>query len=180
MKIHNTPIEGLLVIDATIFEDERGYFFESFRVSALEEYLPGIKFLQDNESKSNTGVVRGLHLQQPPFGQGKLIRVVTGRILDVAVDIRKNSPTYGQHFSIELSGKNKKSFFIPEGFAHGFSCLENHTIVQYRCTNYYNKASELGIAWNDPILNIDWQIDEPIISEKDQLNTSFSKFNSPY
>ena len=180
MTIQTTPLDGLLIIEPKVFADDRGYFFESFRLSIFEEQGHDLRFVQDNESKSNANVIRGLHLQAPPFGQSKLLRVVRGAIYDVAVDIRKNSPTYGQYFGIELNEENKINFFIPEGFAHGFSCLEDNTIVQYKCTNYYHKASEMGLKWDDPTLEIDWKVSNPIISEKDQILPTLSDFVSPY
>ena len=180
MTISSTPLDGLLIIEPKVFEDRRGYFFESFRLSALREFGVDLSFVQDNESSSNANVIRGLHLQSPPYGQAKLVRVVRGAIYDVAVDVRKESPTYGQYFGIELNEKNRTSFFIPEGFAHGFSCLADNTIVQYKCSNYYNKASECGLIWNDPDLNIDWKVSNPIISEKDEILSRFKDFNSPY
>jgi dTDP-4-dehydrorhamnose 3,5-epimerase len=180
MTISNTPLDGLLIIEPNVFEDERGYFFESFRLSALRKFGVSLNFVQENESSSNSNVIRGLHMQSPPYGQAKLVRVVRGAIYDVAVDVRKMSPTYGQYFGIELNEKNKTSFFIPEGFAHGFSCLANNTIVQYKCSNYYNKESECGLIWNDPALKIDWKVSNPIISDKDEILPPFNDFTSPY
>lgn len=180
MIISNTPLDGLLIIQPHVFEDDRGYFFESFRLSALKEYGLDPEFVQDNESSSNKNVIRGLHLQAPPYGQAKLVRVVSGAIFDVAVDVRRGSPTYGKWFGIELNDKNRTSFFIPEGFAHGFSCLKDDTVVQYKCSNYYNKPSECGLIWNDNTLNIDWKVEKPIISEKDEILPSLKNFVSPY
>lgn len=181
MKIEETGIEGLLVIHPTIFKDERGYFFESFNQKKFFE-LTGYKnaFVQDNQSLSSKNVLRGLHFQNPPFAQGKLVRVTRGSVLDVAVDIRKNSKTYGKHFSIILSGENNLSLLIPEGFAHGFVTLEDNTLFIYKCSNYYNKESEATISWNDPSLKIDWNCQNPIISEKDMKGISFNNFNSPF
>ena len=142
MTVERTLIEGLLIIKPRVFEDPRGYFFESYHQKALQEAGLNENFVQDNQSLSQTGVLRGLHFQAPPHAQGKLVRVVTGAVLDVVVDIRKNSPTYGKHFAIELSEENKTSFWIPEGFAHGFATLRDNTIFQYKCTNYYNKPAE--------------------------------------
>ena len=139
-----------------------------------------MKFVQDNESKSSKGVLRGLHFQNPPYSQGKLIRVIKGEVLDVAVDLRKNSPTYGQHYKIILSEENKPMFYIPEGFAHGFLTLKDDTVFSYKCTNFYNKQSEGGIMWNDSVLNIDWNIKNPLISQKDKTNISFMDFVSPF
>lgn len=180
MTISETQIEGLLIINPTVFEDERGYFFENFRLSWLEERGISTRFVQDNESKSDKNVLRGLHLQAPPFGQEKLLRVVRGAIYDVAVDLRKNSSTYGHYFGLELNEENKTMLYIPEGFAHGFCCLEDHTIVQYKCSRYYNKASEIGIAWNDPEIGIQWPTDAPVISEKDLVLPTLSDFTSPF
>lgn len=160
--------------------DERGYFFESMRLSTLKELGFDELFVQENESMSHKGALRGLHLQAPPFGQGKLIRVVSGSILDVAVDIRKGSETYGQHYAIKLSGENKTSFYIPPGFAHGFYCYDDSTIVQYKCTSYYHRASEMGISWKDVELDIQWPDGDKIISEKDAILPTFSSFQSPF
>src|ERR1035437_5868136 len=159
-------INGLLVIKPKVFEDERGYFFESYNEQLLEQAGLAAKFVQDNQSLSQKNVLRGLHFQMPPFAQGKLVRVIKGAVLDVVLDIRKNSPTYGNHFDIALSEKNKTMLWIPEGFAHGFLTLENDTIFSYKCTNYYNKASEDCILWNDTDIAINWNIDSPILSEK--------------
>ncbi len=180
MTISETPIKGLLVFEPTVFKDERGYFFENFRLSWLEGRGVNTRFVQDNESKSDKNVLRGLHLQAPPFGQQKLLRVVKGAIYDVAVDLRKKSPTYGEYYGLELNEKNKAMLYIPEGFAHGFCCIEDDTIVQYKCSNYYNKASEIGIAWNDPEININWPVSNPLISEKDLILPSLDEFNSPF
>jgi len=180
MEIIHTPLEGLLIIKPDVFEDERGYFFESFN---LEKFLAAgidLKFVQDNESMSKKGVLRGLHFQSPPFAQGKLVRVMRGSVLDVAVDIRKDSPTYGKWESVVLSGKNKWMYLIPAGFAHGFVTLEDDTIFFYKCTNVYNKASERSILWNDPVLNIDWGINDPVISDKDKISPVFKGFLSPF
>ncbi len=172
MKVIQTPIEGLVLIEPRIFNDERGYFFESFSERHFEEQVRSCNFVQDNESKSSFGVLRGLHFQRPPHAQSKLIRVVRGRVLDVAVDIRKGSPTFGQHVAVELSEENKKQFFIPRGFAHGFVVLSQEAIFQYKCDNYYCPEAEGAIAWNDPALGIDWQIDSSklILSAKDLKN----------
>jgi len=178
MKIIKTEIKGLLIIEPRVFEDERGYFFESWSKDAFENAGLDINFVQDNESLSSEGVVRGLHFQNPPFAQGKLVRVLKGSVLDVAVDIRKNSPTYGKHVSAHLSEENKTMFWIPPGFAHGFSTLENNTIFSYKCSGVYNKESEGSLMWNDTDLNIDWKIKNPIISEKDQNSALFTNFKS--
>lgn len=171
MKATETKIPGLKVIEPAVFEDNRGYFFESFNYQKLEKYGIEKIFIQDNQSKSSYGVIRGLHYQLTPHAQIKLVRVLLGKILDVAVDLRKNSPTYGEAYSIELSAENKKQLYIPSGFAHGFSVLSPEAIVLYKCDNYYNKESERGIIYNDPKLKIDWKIDEKdaIISEKDKV-----------
>jgi len=180
MEIIKTPLEGLLIIKPDVFEDDRGYFFESFNHGRFLNRGLDLKFLQDNESKSKKGVLRGLHFQAPPFAQGKLVRVMRGSVLDVAVDIRKNSPTYGKWESIILSGQNKWMYWIPEGFAHGFATLEDDTIFFYKCTNIYNKASEGSILWNDPDLNINWGIQYPVISDKDRISHKFKDFTSPF
>jgi len=180
MDIIKTPLQGLLIIKPDVFEDERGYFFESFNYSKFQDLGMDIRFLQDNESKSRKGVLRGLHFQSPPFAQGKLVRVMQGSVLDVAVDIRKNSPTYGKWESIILSGRNKWMYWIPEGFAHGFVTLEDDTIFFYKCTNVYNKGSEGSILWNDPDLNINWNIKDPVISDKDRNSPVFRDFHSPF
>ena len=169
MPFTETGIQGLYVFNPAVFQDSRGYFFESFNERVFKEQGLSNVFVQDNESGSSYGVVRGLHYQLPPYQQAKLIRVVEGAILDVAVDIRKNSPTFGKSFSLELSGENKKQLFIPAGFAHGFSVLTGKAVVIYKCDNYYNRESEGGIRFDDPALAIDWKIPrgKMIISEKD-------------
>ena len=180
MEIIKTPLEGLLIIKPDVFEDERGYFFESFNHGKFLNLGLDLKFCQDNESKSKRGVLRGLHFQAPPFAQGKLVRVMRGSVLDVAVDIRTNSPTYGKWESIVLSGQNKWMYWIPEGFAHGFATLEDDTIFFYKCTNVYNKASEGSIIWNDQDLGINWGLEDPVISDKDKLSPKFKEFKSPF
>jgi dTDP-4-dehydrorhamnose 3,5-epimerase len=180
LKITKTPIEGLLIIEPQIFKDARGYFFESYNEAKFKEAGIELNFVQDNQSLSQTGAVRGLHFQAPPFEQGKLVRVVQGAVMDVVVDIRKGSPTYGQNFSIELSAENQLMFFIPPGFAHGFETLLDQTIFLYKCTNVYNKASEGGLLWNDPALGINWQTNEPIVSEKDLILPLLKDFTSPF
>jgi dTDP-4-dehydrorhamnose 3,5-epimerase len=169
MNIIKTEIEGLTIIEPRIFKDARGYLFESFSQREFEEKVCRTTFVQDNESYSRYGVVRGLHFQQEPFSQAKLVRVVKGAVLDVAVDIRKDSPTYGKHATIELTEENHRMLFIPRGFAHGFAVLSDEVVFQYKCDNYYAPQSERGIAWNDPDLNIDWRIpaDQIILSDKD-------------
>ena len=169
MEVVETNIEGVIIIEPRIFKDDRGYFFESFSQREFEEKVCKTTFVQDNESKTGYGVLRGLHFQKPPFAQSKLVRVIKGAVLDVAVDIRKGSPTFGQYVSVELTGDNHRQFFIPRGFAHGFSVLSEEVIFQYKCDNFYSPQSEGAIAWNDPDLNIDWRIpvEEVILSEKD-------------
>lgn len=169
MEVVETNIEGVIIIEPRIFKDDRGYFFESFSQREFEEKVCKTTFVQDNESKSGYGVLRGLHFQKPPFAQSKLVRVIKGAVLDVAVDIRKGSPTFGQYVSVELTGDNHRQFFIPRGFAHGFSVLSEEVIFQYKCDNFYSPQSEGAIAWTDPDLNIDWRIpvEEVILSEKD-------------
>jgi dTDP-4-dehydrorhamnose 3,5-epimerase len=180
MEIIKTPLEGLLIVKPDVFEDERGYFFESYNYDKFLGIGLNLKFMQDNESKSKKGVLRGLHFQAPPFAQGKLVRVMRGSVLDVAVDIRRDSPTYGKWESIVLSGQNKWMYWIPAGFAHGFVTLEDDTIFFYKCTNVYNKASEGSVRWNDPVLNINWGLSDPIISDKDKVAPGFTDFHSPF
>jgi len=181
MENQITSFEGIHIIHPSIFKDERGYFFESFNKKKFLE-LTGFSadFVQDNQSLSNKNVLRGLHFQMPPFAQAKLVRVVRGSVMDIAVDLRKNSPTFGKYISLELNDRNNLSLFIPEGFAHGFVTLEENTIFIYKCSNFYHKESERTIMWNDQDLKIDWQIADPIISEKDKEGLSFLKFNSPF
>ena len=169
MEIIKTNIEGVVIIEPRIFKDDRGYFFVSFSQREFEEKVCKTTFVQDNESKSSYGVLRGLHFQKPPFAQSKLVRVIKGAVLDVAVDIRKGSLTFGQYVSVELTGENHRQFFIPRGFAHGFSVLSEEVIFQYKCDNFYSPQSEGAIAWNDPDLNIDWRIpaEKVVLSEKD-------------
>lgn len=182
MQIEKFEIEGLLLIKPRVFEDKRGYFFESFNKEQFREHTKlDVDFVQDNESMSDAGVLRGLHLQAPPHEQGKLVRVVQGKVLDVAVDIRKNSPTYGKYHSVILSGANKYQFYIPPGFAHGFAVLENKTVFCYKCTGYYNKESELSLKWNDADIKIDWGLKNPVLSEKDEKNSiALKDFKSPF
>lgn len=172
MKITTTAIEGVVILEPKVFGDERGYFFESFSQREFEEKVCKTTFVQDNESSSRYGVLRGLHFQKPPHAQAKLVRVVKGKVLDIAVDIRKGSPTFGHHVSTELSGENKRQLFIPRGFAHGFAVLSDEVVFQYKCDNYYVPHSEGGILWNDPALGIDWKLPEEdvILSEKDKKN----------
>jgi dTDP-4-dehydrorhamnose 3,5-epimerase len=181
MNITETNLSGLLLIEPKVFEDSRGYFLVSYNSETFKNSGIDTIFVQDNQSFSCKGTLRGLHFQNTPYAQVKLIRVITGSIIDVAVDIRKGSKTYGKYYSAELSGENKKMLYIPYGFAHGFLTLEDNTIVQYKCSNVYNKESEGGIMWNDPDININWGlIDEPIISDKDKNNISFKDFNSKF
>jgi dTDP-4-dehydrorhamnose 3,5-epimerase len=176
MNFLQTPIDGLIIIEPKVFTDERGYFFESFNEREMEKH--GIKgpFIQDNQSMSHKGVLRGLHFQKLPYEQGKLIRVVRGAVLDVVVDIRKNSKTFGKHFSIELSDTNHKMLWIPSGFAHGFLTLQEQTVFLYKVTDYYNPQSESGILYNDSDLNIDWKIQSPLVSQKDRILPSFKEY----
>ena len=181
MKVIETGIPGLLEITPNVFEDDRGYFYESFN----KEIYAGLgiteEFVQDNQSLSHTGVLRGLHFQNLPFAQGKLVRVVTGAVLDIAVDIRKNSPTYGKHHSVTLTEENKKLFWIPPGFAHGFKVLRDHTIFSYKCTGPYNKQSEGALLWNDPALGIDWgDMTSVNLSAKDKESPLFKDLDSDF
>lgn len=182
MNVTTTTIEGLLILEPRIFPDDRGYFFESYNKKKFTEIGIDVDFVQDNQSFSHKGTLRGLHGQANPFAQGKLVRVLQGRVLDVAVDIRKNSPTYGQHVSVELSGDNHKQFWVPAGFLHGFVTLEDNTIFTYKVTNFYDKASEIGVIWNDPSLGIGWGIadTEALLSPKDELLPKFEDFVSPF
>lgn len=183
MEVISTEIKGLFIIEPRIFGDERGYFFESFNAREFAEKTGiDVTFVQDNESKSRYGVLRGLHLQKPPYAQSKLVRVVKGAVLDVAVDIRSGSPTYGQHVAVELTEDNHRQFFLPKGFAHGFSVLSDEVIFQYKCDTFYYPASEDAIAWDDPTLAIDWKIpaDKVILSEKDRHHVRFNDFKTPF
>ena len=180
MEVIKTQFDGLLVFQPKIFRDERGYFFEYFRKDVFKDFNVNLEFVQSNESQSNKNVLRGMHFQNPPHEQGKLIRVVKGSVLDVSVDIRLNSATYGKWFSRELNETNKTILWIPAGFAHGFLTLADNTIFQYECTNYYHKDSEGSIRWNDPTINIDWKISDPIISDKDKFAPLFKDFVSRF
>lgn len=183
MTVSKTNIDGVLIIEPRVFGDARGYFFESYNARDFREQT-GIEvgFVQDNESRSSRGVVRGLHFQKPPFAQAKLVRVVEGKVLDVAVDIRKGSPTYGQHVAVELSADNKLQFFMPKGIAHGFAVLSDVAVFQYKCDEYYHPEAEGAIAWDDPSLAIDWRIahSEALLSEKDRHHPMFNDFNTPF
>jgi len=179
MKVEATKLKDCYIIHNTFFEDSRGYFFESFNQQTFEK-LTGlnVSFVQDNQSKSSKGVLRGLHFQQGEHAQAKLVRVLAGKVLDVIVDIRPDSPTFGQHFSLELTAENQMQLFVPRGFAHGFIVLEDDTVFFYKCDNFYNKASEGGLMYNDADLNIDWVLknEELILSDKDKVNPTLSEF----
>ncbi|MBO4816717.1 MAG: dTDP-4-dehydrorhamnose 3,5-epimerase [Bacteroidales bacterium] len=178
MKVINTDIPGLSILEPVIHGDARGYFFEAFNQKDFEEAVGmHVTFVQDNESKSSYGVLRGLHFQKGDHAQAKLVRVVSGRVLDVAVDMRPGSPTFGRHVSVELTGENHRMFFIPRGFAHGFSVLSEEAVFQYKCDNYYCPESEGGIAWDDPSLGIDWQLPAEAVklSDKDRRNPKISE-----
>ena len=190
MEIIKTALEGVVIIRPKIFGDARGYFFESFNQKGFTEKVLGMEynpedrtlFVQDNESKSSYGVVRGLHFQKPPYAQAKLIRVIKGKVLDVAVDIRKGSPTYGKHVAVELSGENHEQLYIPRGFAHGFSVLSEEAILQYKCDNLYAPQAEGAIIWNDPDLAIDWKLDaeDVLLSEKDKMHQQLKDIGSTF
>lgn len=182
MNIISTSIKGVAIIEPRIFTDERGYFFESFSKRDFEEKVCRTEFVQDNESRSVYGVVRGLHFQRPPFAQAKLVRVIKGSVLDVAVDIRQGSPTFGRHVAVELTGDNHRQIFIPRGFAHGFAVLSDEVIFQYKCDNFYSPQSEGAIAWDDPALGIDWRIpaDRIILSAKDRSHKLLSEIDNPF
>ena len=182
MEVIKTAIEGLVIIEPKVFKDARGYFFESFSQREFEEKVRMINFVQDNESMSSYGVMRGLHFQCPPFAQSKLVRCVKGKVLDVAVDIRKGSPTYGQHVAVELSEDNHRQFFIPRGFAHGFAVLSEIAVFQYKCDNFYAPQADGGISIKDEDLGIDWQIptENAILSEKDIKHLCLKDFDSPF
>jgi len=180
MEIIPTEIPDVCIIKPLVFSDDRGYFFESYNRDKFLASALDLNFIQDNESRSMKGVLRGLHFQNNPSAQGKLVRVMRGAVLDVAVDIRKSSPTYGKWVSIVLTGDNKYMYWIPAGFAHGFLTLEDDTVFFYKCTNVYDKASEGSIRWNDPDLNINWGIDNPILSEKDKISPLFKDLKSSF
>lgn len=182
MEVIQTAIEGLVIIEPKIFKDARGYFFESFSQREFDEKVRKINFIQDNESMSGYGVMRGLHFQRPPFTQSKLVRCVKGRVLDVAVDIRKESPTYGRHVAVELSEENHRQFFVPRGFAHGFAVLSKTAVFQYKCDNFYTPEADSGISLQDESLGIDWRIpiSHAILSEKDTKHLCLKDFDSPF
>lgn len=175
MKINKTEFPGLLLIEPKVFEDDRGYFFESYNKSNFESEGLNLNFVQDNFSKSTKGTIRGLHFQINPFAQGKLCQVISGKVLDIAVDLRINSPTFGKYYSIVLSEENHLQLYIPEGFAHGFSVLSEEAIFHYKCTNFYNRESERVIRFDDPDLKINWNVEYPIVSEKDLKGSFFSE-----
>lgn len=182
MEVIQTAIEGLVIIEPKIFKDARGYFFESFSQREFDEKVRKINFVQDNESMSGYGVMRGLHFQRPPFTQSKLVRCVKGRVLDVAVDIRKELPTYGRHVAVELSEENHRQFFVPRGFAHGFAVLSKTAVFQYKCDNFYTPEADSGISLQDESLGIDWRIpiSHAILSEKDTKHLCLKDFDSPF
>lgn len=180
MEVIKTSLEGLVLLKPVVFSDMRGYFFESYQKERFHQAGIDVDFVQDNESMSARNVLRGLHFQKPPFAQAKLVRVVRGSVLDVAVDIRRHSPTYGKYEAALLNADNKLMMWIPEGFAHAYLSLENNTIFQYKCSQYYNKESECSIIWNDPDLHIQWGIDHPLVSEKDLQGVRFRELVSPF
>lgn len=180
MELIDTGIKDLWLIRPKVFSDARGYFFESYNKELFEKNGLNLNFVQDNQSLSHKGVLRGLHFQNPPFAQGKLVRVITGSVYDVAVDIRKNSPTYGKYFGAELNEENKQMMYIPEGFAHGFLTLRDNTIFSYKCTNFYSKVSEDCIKWDDNSIGINWNFENPLLSEKDLMGKDFKEFKSMF
>lgn len=182
MEVIKTDIEGVVIIRPRIFEDARGYFFESYSKRDFDQLVGEVNFVQDNESRSCYGVLRGLHFQKPPYAQSKLVRVIRGRVLDVAVDIRRGSPTFGKSVACELTADNHQMFFIPQGFAHGFSVLSEDAVFQYKCDNFYHPESEGAIAWNDPDLAIDWHlpINDIILSAKDQRHPRLCEIETPF
>lgn len=180
MELINTGISDLWVIKPKVFADARGYFFESYNKELFASNGLNLNFVQDNQSLSHKGVLRGLHFQNPPYAQGKLVRVITGAVYDVAVDIRKNSATYGKYFGAELSEENKLMMYIPEGFAHGFLTLRDNTVFSYKCTNLYNKASEDCIKWDDKTIGIKWDVENPVLSEKDLNGKEFASYKSQF
>lgn len=182
MEVIKTAIDGVVIIEPKVFKDARGYFFESYSQREFEEKVRKINFVQDNESMSSYGVMRGLHFQCPPFTQSKLVRCVKGAVLDVAVDIRKGSPTYGQHVAVELTEENHRQFFVPRGFAHGFAVLSDIAVFQYKCDNFYAPDADGGISIKDESLGIDWKIptDKVLLSDKDTLHPCLKDFDSPF
>jgi len=179
-SLQQHKISGLKLLQPSIFQDARGYFFESYNYETFKKLGIEDVFVQDNQSFSKKNVIRGLHFQAPPFAQAKLVRVMKGAVMDVAVDLRKNSPTYGQHFSVELNEENQLQLYIPVGFAHGFAALEENTILAYKCSNIYHKDSERSIVFDDKDLNIHWNIENPIVTEKDLQGVCFKNFISPF
>jgi len=175
MEVRDTPIEGLKIVQPKVWGDARGHFFESYSEAAFKAAGLPTDFVQDNQSLSAKGILRGLHFQKPPYAQGKLVRVIKGAVLDVVVDLRSSSPTYGQHFAMELNEDNKTMFWIPPGFAHGFLTLADDTIFVYKVTGLYNKESEGGLLWNDPALGINWGIENPLLSDKDRIQPLLSE-----
>jgi len=180
MKFNYFPIAGVVEVEPRIFGDARGAFFESFSAEKMAEAGIQGNWVQDNQSRSDRGVVRGLHFQRPPYSQAKLVRVATGRVLDVIVDLRSNSPTYGQHVSVELDATRCNMLYVPEGFAHGFTALEDGTLFLYKCTNYYVPQAEGGLLWNDPALGIDWGVKDPTVSAKDEVLPRLQDLQSPF
>lgn len=182
MNVIKTKIDGLVIIEPKLFVDERGYFFESFNQRDFTSAVGNVTFVQDNESKSSYGVLRGLHFQLPPYSQSKLVRVIEGKVLDVAVDLRKSSPTFGQYVSVELTADNHRQLYIPKGFAHGFVVLSQQAVFQYKCDEFYHPEAEGAIAWNDPTINIDWQIpaEDIILSAKDKIHPMLHDITSPF
>lgn len=182
MEVIKTDIDGLVIIEPRVFQDARGYFFESFSLREFEEKVGKVHFVQDNESMSSYGVMRGLHFQRPPYTQSKLVRCVVGKVLDVAVDLRVGSPTYGKHVAVELSAENHRQFYIPKGFAHGFAVLSETAVFQYKCDEFYHPEADAGISILDESLGIDWRIptDEAILSEKDTRHCMLGEFDSPF
>ena len=182
MEVIKTAIPEIVILEPKVYQDDRGYFFEAFSEEVFSRLVTPTHFVQDNESRSSYGVVRGLHFQAPPYAQAKLVRVVKGSVLDVVVDLRKGSPSYGTHVAVELSEENHRMLFIPRGFAHGFSVLSPDAIFQYKCDNYYAPQSEGAVAWDDPILSIDWRVPTPDVSlsTKDAYHPCLDEFNTPF
>jgi len=180
MELISTNIEGLTLIKPTVFGDIRGHFFETYNKKVSELLRENEEFVQDNQSMSHKNVLRGLHIQLEPHTQGKLVRAITGSVLDVVVDARKNSPSFGNHYTVELNAENNYLLYVPAGCLHGFTTLQDNTIFTYKCTQFYNKASEVTVMWNDPALNIDWQCNEPIVSEKDTIGITFEEYCKTY
>jgi len=179
--LEKEEIDGIMIFEPKVFQDTRGYFKESYSEKTFNNFIDDeITFIQDNISESNRHVLRGLHFQAPPYAQGKLIQVIKGSVIDIAVDLRKASNTFGKHVKVEISSKNHRQLWIPPGFAHGFVALEDHTIFSYKCTNYYSKNHEMDLLWNDVDLDINWGVENPIISEKDKNAHSFKNFDSPF